>query len=248
MVENFLERLASLIRRLRARRALASVVYLTTVAGLLLAFMCVPWLWRPYLHVPGTTAQFRFDCMPADISIQFVDSHASIASAELAAVFGPSGDTTLGIVGFSPAQEDDQAKLTLPVASLTVFTKLVATTPNVRYVLALTLRGAAAVSIDNLTITHRGDLVGAQCQSASLTSRDLLKAQLNPRAALVRIRPIQMQISNLVLDHNERVGNLLVGAMTMTTVFLHWSGRSFLAPSPFRKRLFVLAPDEGAIL
>jgi hypothetical protein len=243
MIESLLESLTTLVRRVRANRALSQIAFILVVAIALLSFLGWPWLWKPFLHIPGNSGQFRFDCVPAEISVTLVDSHARISTVELMPVVGDMESTALAIIGFDYSQDGPIAKASLKKGEMDGLASQIPATSDVRYVLKMSLKGVTAVNVQQLTILGGEASYRNRCLSQVLGPSELISMQPEDRARLVRIRPIQSEISNLILDYNDRVANFLVGVMALVTVFylgmviLFWRRAYFTRDATFSRQI-----------
>jgi hypothetical protein len=119
--------------------------------------------------------------------------------------------------------------------------------------LKLNAEGATSIDIKRLTIDSIASKTLASCKQQRLEAAELLMMQTNSRASLARLRPIQTQISNLILDYNERVATILIGLMVVATFFylglmlVLWGRANFVTDKKFnaqtRSRLASVKPE-----
>lgn len=180
-------------------------------------FLFVPYLWQPYVRVPGSTTQLHLDCLPSELVI-----HAGP---------GPSDPTLVAVDGKVAGGSDlpERVVQQTPVAitkdrlsrfRLTLLPSQGEKTP-VRvvdhYVAVVEFSRNPFVDIRSVELVP-GDLNDG-CRRETLSGASLAAVLGGDGVRIMRFRMIQDSISDAVLVLNSSVGNVILVGMLIGLVW-----------------------------
>jgi hypothetical protein len=184
------------------------------------SWIFIPSLYDPYVRVPSGRLTFAFECVPQSINIDVISGYAMARQAQIAVQPNASANAvrTFPVEVIKSLRESGTLEVHLGLAApeLQALSKLVGTLPGSPQLLYTVLfERIPNLDVQDIRLIPSADS-SHKCTTTEYRGNALLTLIGNGSARVMHYKIVQEKLSDVVLEFNNSVANVVLAAMVLS--------------------------------